>query len=122
MASLIAIPDCPVYPASLPVLPYPRGLFARACDAIGAPNLHHNLSERFLVETDSDHKYLGLKTDELCTQMLMRNPTGPRRFPLFIFFIPELLVVPGLRNGCIRLVTARGTYTFVFVVDTGGSL
>ena len=89
---------------------------ARACDAISAPDLHHKFSEGLLVEADTDHKDLALKAYELAGE-------GKRATPLSCAcfgdesFDAELLVVPGLRDGGIWLVAARGAGAFIFVVD-----
>jgi len=60
MASLIAIPKLPgvsgIFASiALPALVSLLGLATQ----LAPPNLHHNFSERFLVETNSNHKYLG---------------------------------------------------------------
>ncbi len=92
------------------------GLGARRRDAAPAPGLHHDLAERFLVKAHPDHEDPALEPHEGAR-------IGQRAAPLAGAGLgaqpldPELLVVPGLGDGGVGLVTAGRRDALVLVVD-----
>ena len=81
------------------------GLSGRAGDALGAPDLHHHLAERLLVEADPHHEHLALDADELQAKA-RALPHCPAPVSVVRCLMPNCLLYQACGHGGVGLVAA----------------